>query len=108
LLKWYKELISIRNNSNALKKGKLRFVYKSDSTKSFAFERTYEDEKMICVFNLDNADLLFTVPVEDNKFIFTELISGNEVRTRKGGDLLINIPGNSVQVYKVEKILGSD
>jgi cyclomaltodextrinase len=107
LLRWYKKLILIRNNSNALKKGELRFLYKCDSTKSFAFERTYKDEKMICVFNLDNADLTFTVPVEENNFIFTELISGKEVRTKKGPDLLINIPGNSVQIYKIKPIGGS-
>jgi glycosidase len=111
LFKWYNKLISIRNNSNALKKGEQRFLYKRDSTKSFAFERTFEDEKMICVFNLDNVDLLFTVPMEENRFIFTELISGKESSTditKIGVNLPINIPGNSVQIYKIKTINNSD
>jgi len=111
LLKWYNKLISIRNNSNALKKGEQKFIYKSDGTKTFAFERIYKDEKMICVFNLDNSEMQFTVPIEDNNFISTELISGNpglKDSSKKGADLLVNIPGNSVRIYQIKTIHKSE
>jgi len=111
LLNWYQKIISIRSKSNALKKGNQKFLYISDSTKTFAFERTYEAEKIICVFNLNDEKLLFTIPVEENKLFCTELISGEECKTsvtKKGVDLLINIPGNSVQVYKIKSISRSD
>jgi len=111
LLSWYQKIISIRSKSKALKKGNQKFLYISDSTKTFAFERTYEYEKMICVFNLDDEELLFTIPMEENKLFFTELISGEEGKiggTKKGVDLPINIPGNSVQIYIVKTSSRSD
>lgn len=106
LLSWYKKVISIRNNSNAIKKGDQRFLYVSNDTRTFAFERTYLDEKIICAFNLDDEAISFTVPIEEDKIIFTELISGSVIKVnddRKGDSHLINIPGKTVQVYKIKQ-----
>ena len=107
LLKWYNKLIAIRNNNDALKKGSLRFLYTNDRTKTFAFARTYEDEKMICVFNFDSAEKKFTLPFEENINDFIELITGINGYT-DGADLFINIPGKSVQIYKSHAIKKSD
>ena len=111
LLNWYKNLIDIRNNSNALKKGDQKILYISDSTKAFAFERTYKDEKMICAFNLDDEEQMFTIPMVENKIYFSDLISGEEGstgRNKRGIDFPINILGNSVRVYEIKTISGSD
>ncbi len=59
LINWYKNLIDIRNNSNTLKKGEQKFLYVSDSSKSFSFERRYKDERMIIVFNFRNENEVF-------------------------------------------------
>jgi glycosidase len=107
LLSWYKKVISIRNNNNTLKRGEQRFLYLSESTKTFAFERTYENKKMICVFNLDDEKQEFTVKMDESKIFFTELIcdeEGTVAETRDGVELPINLPGNSVRIYKIKPI----
>jgi len=107
LLSWYKKVISFRNQSNALRLGKQRFLYISDSTKTFAFERTYNKEKMICAFNLDDYDQNFTIQMDESKIFFTELIcseEGSAAITGNGVELPINIPANSVRIYKIKTI----
>jgi cyclomaltodextrinase / maltogenic alpha-amylase / neopullulanase len=104
LLDWYKKLIVIRNKSNALKKGDVEFLFVSSDSKTFAFERKYGDEVMVVVFNLDEDSKAIKIPIKMKRIIFTELITdeegsagGNENSTK----LLINIPGNTVRIYKI-------
>jgi glycosidase len=107
LLDWYKKIISIRNKSNALRKGEQRFLYTSENTKTFAFERTLKNEKMMCVFNLDDEKQMFTITMDESKIFFTELICdevGSIFETRDGVELPINIPGNSVRIYEIKTI----
>jgi glycosidase len=107
LLNWYKKIISIRNRSNALRLGDQRFLYTSENTKSFAFERTYKNEKMICAFNLDDDDQTFTIKMDESKIFFKELIckeEGTVAETRDGVDLPIDIPAKSVRIYEVKTI----
>jgi glycosidase len=107
LFGWYKKVISIRNKSNALRLGKQRFLYISDSTKTFAFERTYNKEKMICAFNMDDDDQIFTIKMDESKIFFKELICGEEgsaAETGNGVDLPIDIPAMSVRIYEVKTI----
>ena len=49
-------MISIRNNENGLKKGDLN-IYETDSD-VFAFERNYENEKIIVLVNVSNEQKL--------------------------------------------------
>jgi hypothetical protein len=82
-------------------------LYLSESTKTIAFERTYENKKMICVFNLDDEKQEFTVKMDESKIFFTELIcdeEGTVAETRDGVELPINLPGNSVRIYKIKPI----
>jgi glycosidase len=107
LLSWYKKIISIRYQSEALRKGNQRFLYVSESTKTFAFERTYENEKMICAFNLDDNDQNFSIQLDESKIFFTEFICGEEgsaAETGNGVELPINLPGNNVRIYKIKTI----
>lgn len=111
LLNWYKKLISIRNENIVFKKGQQRFIYFSDFTKTFAFERTYKDKKMICVFNFDAEVAQFKIPMEENNFVVSELISGKEsskANTGEGVEILVNIPGNTVQIYNIQNIIQLD
>ncbi|UCH65806.1 MAG: alpha-glucosidase C-terminal domain-containing protein [Ignavibacterium sp.] len=107
LLYWYKKVTSIRNQNKSLRLGKQRFLYVSDGTKTFAFERTYENERMICAFNLEDEEQMFTIPMEERKIFFTELIcneDGSVAATGTGVDFPINLPGNSVRIYKIKTI----
>jgi len=104
LLNWYKKLISIRNKSNALKKGEQRFLYASTDSRSFAFERKFNDEIMIVVFNLNEDNKSIEIPLKKKRIIFNELITdekGSAGGSDDGAELLINIPGNSVRIYKI-------
>jgi glycosidase len=104
LLNWYKKLISIRNKSNALKKGEQRFLYASNDSRSFAYERKYNEEIMIVVFNLADDNKAVEIPLKKKRIIFTELITdekGSAGGSEDGAELLINIPGNAVRIYKI-------
>lgn len=110
LLNWYKKIISIRNNSNALKNGDQKILYVSDSSKSFAFERWYKDEKMIIVFNFGNENEVFEIPLNENKIFFSELLSdesGTAGGKNKKAALHINIPRKDVHIYKITTLSGS-
>ncbi len=54
LLKFYKKIISLRNNNDPLSKGSIKFIYIDNEKRTFAFERVLNDKKIICVFNLGN------------------------------------------------------
>jgi len=104
LLNWYKKLLSIRNKSNALKKGEQRFLYVSTDSRSFAFERKLNEEIMIVVFNLSEDSESIEIPLKKKRIIFTELITdekGSAGGSDDGAELLINIPGNAVRIYKI-------
>ena len=90
--------------SNALKKGKGEFLYVSDDSKAFAFERKYDDEVMVVVFNLDEDNKAIEIPLKMKRIIFTELITddkGSAGGIDDGAELLVNIPGNAVHIYKI-------
>ena len=54
LLKFYKKIISLRNNNDPLSKGSIKFIHIDNEKRTFAFERVLNDKKIICVFNLGN------------------------------------------------------
>jgi len=111
LLNWYKKLISIRNKSNALKKGEQRFLYVSTDSRFFAFERKLNDEIMIVVFNLNKNSKSIEIPLKKKRIIFTELITdekGSAGGSDDGAELLINIPGNAVRIYKIFSTRSTD
>jgi glycosidase len=67
LIDFYQRIVDIRNSQNGLKKGDLN-IYETDSN-VFAFERNYENEKIIVLVNVSNEQKL----IEDINF------SGNYV-----------------------------
>jgi glycosidase len=112
LLSFYKKLFEIRNSNPALQKGDLKFLYSNDDKKSFAFERVYNKEKLIAVYNLGTSEDNFTLPLDLKKVSYTELISGSN-GIAGGSDqsdavLNVNIKSNSVQVYKLYPLKQND
>jgi glycosidase len=92
LLKFYKEINEIRNRSEAIKTGALKFIYSDNENKIFAFESVLADEKIICAFNLGEAEI--NIPLD---FEVIELYPGNQETTIK------SIAPKSFEVYKVKK-----
>jgi cyclomaltodextrinase len=106
LLSFYRKMISIRNGNKALKKGDLNFLYSNDEKNTFAFERIFEDEKCVVAFNLGKEEDKFELLLNLNKATYTELISGEEGSVGSehlDAKLNIQIPANSVRIYKIYK-----
>ena len=56
IIEFYKEIANIRNNENGLKKGDVN-IYDTDSD-VFAFERNYENEKVVVIVNISKEQKL--------------------------------------------------
>ena len=92
LLKFYKELIAIRNNNEELKTGTVKFIYSDNEKLTFAFESVLADKKIICAFNLGENEA--SIPLD---FEAIELYPGNQETNIK------SIAANSFKVYKAKK-----
>jgi cyclomaltodextrinase / maltogenic alpha-amylase / neopullulanase len=104
LLNYYKKIISIRNGSDALKKGDVNFLYSNDDMLSFAFERNFNNEKVIAAFNLGNELDSISLTLDLNNFNFVEMIENGEGSVVSGEvttNFKIQIPAKSVRVYKI-------
>ncbi len=89
LLKFYKDLISIRNNNEELKTGSVKFIYSDNEKLTFAFESVIGDEKIICAFNLGKEEI--SIPLD---FEVVELYSGNQNFQNK------SIAAKSFKIFK--------
>jgi len=92
LLKFYKEIIEIRNRNEALKTGTPKFIYFDNEKNLFAFESVLEDEKIICLFNLGETEI--TIPID---FEVVELYPCHQETTIK------SIAPKSFKIYKAKK-----
>ncbi len=105
LLNFYKKIIEIHNQNPALKKGDLKFLYANDSTHTIAFKRSFDDNIIIAVFNTGDSSDTFKVPLNCQKVLFTELISGAEGSAsgneNKMAALSIKINPASALIFKV-------
>ena len=59
LLNWMRRIINLRKEHHVFGRGSMDFI-RPENRKIFAFTRTYEDETVLCVFNLSQ----FAQPVE--------------------------------------------
>ena len=105
LLRYYKKIISIRNQNPQLKDGDVKFIYSNDETSVFAFERYDRKGKIITVFNTGKAKADVELNTGFNKFSYKNLLSGDK-GTGKGTDnslallKVITLPG-SVNIFSV-------
>jgi glycosidase len=105
VLAFYKKIISVHNSNPALLDGDVKFIYSNDATAVFAFERSDNDERIICVFNTGMNIQDFVIKLDIKKFTWQDLLSGdkgtsvNEENSSAG--LKINIPPGSVKIFKI-------
>ncbi|MDP2365243.1 MAG: hypothetical protein Q8M94_15935, partial [Ignavibacteria bacterium] len=57
LLKFYKDIVGIRNSNEELNNGAIKFIYSDNDKRAFAFESVLADKKTICVFNTGDNEL---------------------------------------------------
>lgn len=93
LLDFYKSIIGFRNYYKALCKGTIKFIYSDNDSKSFAFERSLNDEKLICAFNVGNEAAQIPFPVGVKEIYPLK----NDKLEKK-----IVLPPNSFKVFEVQ------
>ena len=59
-LNWARRVLALRKNSRALRQGEIEFL--DAPAPLLAFLRTYEDETVVCVFNMSAQDAAFSYP----------------------------------------------
>ncbi|MCU0342994.1 MAG: glycoside hydrolase family 13 protein [Ignavibacterium sp.] len=89
LLKFYKDIIEIRNNNEELKTGTIKFIYFDNDKNTFAFESVIDNKKIICAFNLGEAEVI--LPLDYNVL---EIYPNNRETSIK------TISSNSFKVYR--------
>lgn len=81
LLNFYRQMISIRNSSDALKYGDINLV-ETESSKVFAYKRTYNNKSDYVFINLGNEDVKEKATFDNAKVVYsdkgtTNSLSGN-------------------------------
>ena len=102
LLKFYKEIIQIKNSNEELNKGEIKFIYSDNKKRSFAFENVFNTKKIICIFNLGDDNLLITFNFNLTAIYSSE--SGNSESDNKRQKIFkenmpITIAPNSFGIY---------
>ena len=98
IIDFYQMMANIRNSKNSLKKGELN-IYKTDSS-VFAFERIYENEKIIVLVNVSNEQKL----IKDINLIgdYVNLFNNSEKYKFTGRNSIINLlPRNFKILFKI-------
>jgi glycosidase len=97
LMEFYKQIISVRNNSNALKFGDIKFVMIDDHKKIFGFKRTSGDERMLVFFNLGTNSELIEYDIDVNSLI--DVWNDDKIELRSN-HLKFVLWQNSYTIYK--------
>jgi glycosidase len=98
LLAFYKKAIAVRNDNPALKLGSLKFIYHDDAKDAFAFERSYENVKIIAGFNIGSETAEFDINNVGTASC-VNLWTGEDVSF--SGSINIQIPSQSFVIYKI-------
>lgn len=102
LLSFYKKIIKIRNNNDALQKGNIEFLKWDDESRFFVFARKLNHEHYVIGFNLSSKKVKYEFPPTE-KLYFRDMITEEEY-SKIGGeeeDFSISIPAKSFFIYSL-------
>ncbi|HEX3074292.1 MAG TPA: alpha-glucosidase C-terminal domain-containing protein, partial [Ignavibacteriales bacterium] len=99
LLEFYKRAIALRNSHPALKLGELKFIYHDNDKDAFAFERIYDNTKIIAGFNIGAGPAEFNIEIPKGAGC-RDLWSGKDVELSEMKK--ITIPSNSFIIYEIK------
>lgn len=98
ILDFYRKVIKIRNKENALKKGNLKFY--STDLDVCAFERCYENEKIIVVGNTKGSRItLENINIEES---YIDLLDEENRYKRLGDNNVLTLEGYDIKVLKCD------
>lgn len=107
LHKYYQQLISLRSQSDALRKGDFKILHTNDEKSLFIFERTYLGKRVIVALNRGDADVSVDLGeyVEDSATLAKVFNSASEENVSKtsGSDRAAVVQRHSGQVWKIVK-----
>ncbi len=99
LLDFYKKMTKVHNESKALRLGDVNFVLQNDEKNIFAFTRTYEDEKLLILFNLNEKEQKFSFDIKAVQIV--DLLSNEKIET-SNNPFSIVLPGKSFSIYVLQ------
>jgi len=107
LHEFYKLINNFRLKNPAVQKGSLEFLYSNDEKNVFTFSRTYNDEKVIAVFNIGIVEDHFIIPLNAKEVLFKEIFSGEGgiIKSDETAEvsLSISILPHTVKIYQMIK-----
>lgn len=94
---YYKRIISIRKQNGALRRGTFETLLTDDAKAVYAFERTYEKNNVIVVFNNSAEQQSVEVPRDG---VYKEQLTGKETKSGNGKLQLILQPKSGMVLVK--------
>ena len=102
---FYKELIALKKRNEALWNGKyggtITRITSTDNKSVYAFIREKENDRVFVILNLTGDPVNITLKGSDYKGVYTDLFTGDQVKFRKGENLILT-PW-AYQVYELVK-----
>jgi len=99
LLDFYKKITKIHNTSKALRYGDVKFVLQNNEKNIFAFTRTYENERLLILFNLNEAEQKFSFEIKTPQLF--DLLSKEKIETTDNPFSVV-LQGKSFSIYEME------
>ncbi|WP_310549753.1 alpha-glycosidase [Paenibacillus glufosinatiresistens] len=82
MFRFYQDLIRIRGNHEALRKGSIRFLEAAVKGSKLAYERRLGDEAILVLMNTGDCGQSFRLPVQEQEW--ENLLTGEKLRTDRG------------------------
>lgn len=101
LLEWYKKLITLRNNSDALKKGDWSLLYAKGDV--YGYLRTYKNSKAAVFINRSKENPAF-ISIEQNKMgpgKWLEALTGQELTITGEGQVFLELHPLEGKIFRV-------
>lgn len=99
LLDFYKKMTKVHNDSKVLRYGDVNFVLQNDEKNIFAFTRTFENEKLLILFNLNEKEQKFSFEIKAQQLY--DLLSKEKIGTNNNPFSVV-LPGKSFSIYKMD------
>ena len=97
---FYKKVFKIHNENNALKYGSISNVWKSGDN-TYAYQRSYKDEKVIVVINLLNKKATSSLDLSfiDKGTVLVDELSGESFTIDNPGNFQIYVPEYGARIF---------
>lgn len=116
LLEWYRKLAAIRKELPALSRGEFASAFCDNITGVYGYIRSCKGQRISIVLNRSGYDHTVRVPVWESDAVFTELLTGERIRSKPENGVVYNrditgcegmltttVPAYSVKIFQSEE-----